>query len=122
LADRSFLISSASRSRGVGQPGNDLLGRHNPGESLARNGITALAGDPILQDDGTAADRQFPEALDNLLYPIRRSLDDPAKAKAYLDVAEKVLSNIATGKLGLPFLGRSDTRALVASADVHDPF
>jgi hypothetical protein len=26
------------------------------------------------------------EALSNLLYPIRRSLDDPAKTKTYLDI------------------------------------
>jgi hypothetical protein len=28
------------------------------------------------------------EALSNLLYLIRRSLDDPAKATTYLDIAE----------------------------------
>jgi hypothetical protein len=35
------------------------------------------------------------EALGNLLYLIRRSLDDPARAEAYLDVADKVLNDIA---------------------------
>jgi hypothetical protein len=39
------------------------------------------------------------EALSNLLYLIRRSLDDPAKAKTYLDIADKVLIDIAAKQL-----------------------
>jgi hypothetical protein len=35
------------------------------------------------------------EALTNPLYLIRRTLDDPARAEAYLDVADKVLADIA---------------------------
>jgi hypothetical protein len=35
------------------------------------------------------------EALSNLLYQIRRSLDDPAKATTYLDFADRVLIDIA---------------------------
>jgi hypothetical protein len=38
------------------------------------------------------------EALSNLLYLIRRSLDDPAKAKAYLDMADKVLIDMAANR------------------------
>jgi hypothetical protein len=34
------------------------------------------------------------EALSNLLYPFQRSLDDPAKAATYPDLAEKVLIGI----------------------------
>jgi hypothetical protein len=35
------------------------------------------------------------EALSNLLYLLRRSLDDPDKATTYLDLADKVLIDIA---------------------------
>jgi hypothetical protein len=35
------------------------------------------------------------EALRNLLYLIRRTLDDPARAEAYLDVADNVLAELA---------------------------
>jgi hypothetical protein len=35
------------------------------------------------------------EALSNLLYLIRQSLGDPARAEAYLDVADKVLAELA---------------------------
>jgi hypothetical protein len=35
------------------------------------------------------------ETLSNLLYWIRRSLDDPARAEAYLDVADQVLADLA---------------------------
>jgi hypothetical protein len=35
------------------------------------------------------------EALSNLLYLLRRSLDDPARAEAYLDVADNVLAELA---------------------------
>jgi hypothetical protein len=38
------------------------------------------------------------EALSNLLYLLRRSLDDPARAKAYLDVADQVLIDIADNR------------------------
>jgi hypothetical protein len=40
-----------------------------------------------------------PEVLSNLLYLIRRSLDDPAKATTYRDFADKVLIDIATDNL-----------------------
>jgi hypothetical protein len=42
------------------------------------------------------------EALSNLLYLVRRSLDDPARAKAYLDVADKVLADIAAARAHCP--------------------
>jgi hypothetical protein len=38
------------------------------------------------------------EALTNLLYLIRRTLDDPARAEAYLEVADKVLADIAASR------------------------
>jgi hypothetical protein len=55
------------------------------------------------------------EALSNLLYLIRRSLDDPTKAATYLDISDKVLIDIAANhsfrRTGLPdpdkALGRS---------------
>jgi hypothetical protein len=34
------------------------------------------------------------ETLSRLLYLLRRSLDDPAKAKTYLDIVDKVLIDI----------------------------
>jgi hypothetical protein len=45
-----------------------------------------LASDAILQHHGTPAVRPSLEALSKLLYLIRRSLDDPAKTKTYLDI------------------------------------
>jgi hypothetical protein len=39
------------------------------------------------------------EALSNLLYLARRLLDDPAKASTYLDVADKVLTDIRSSGL-----------------------
>jgi hypothetical protein len=38
------------------------------------------------------------EALSNLFYLLRRSLDDPAKATRYLDLADKVLIDIAANR------------------------
>jgi hypothetical protein len=38
------------------------------------------------------------EALTNLLYLIRRSLDDPARAGTYLDLADQVLIDIAASR------------------------
>jgi hypothetical protein len=38
------------------------------------------------------------KALSNLLYLLRRSLDEPARAEAYLDVADKVLTDIAANR------------------------
>ncbi len=65
---------------------------------LARNGIaTAAAGDVVLSS-AMATSHQLDtslEVLTNLLYWIRRSLDDPARAEAYLDVADQVLADIA---------------------------
>jgi hypothetical protein len=62
----------------------------------AKNGIaTAWAGDESYR---TMAAQQLDnalEALSNLLYLVRLSLDDPAKAKSYLDFADRVLMDIA---------------------------
>jgi hypothetical protein len=38
------------------------------------------------------------EGLSNLLYLIRRSLDDPAKATRYLDLADQLLVDIAASR------------------------
>jgi hypothetical protein len=60
---------------------------------LARNGIaTAAASDTVLSRTMALAAHQLDnslEALTNLLYLIRRTLDDHARAEAYLDVAGK---------------------------------
>jgi hypothetical protein len=72
------------------------LGLRHLARVAVRNGISNRVGrGPILQKH---ADRPSLEALGNLLYLIRRSLDDPAKAKAYLDVANKVLADIAANQ------------------------
>jgi hypothetical protein len=54
---------------------------------------TAVAIDAVLSMTMAAANQRdtSPEAFSNLLYLIRRSVDDPARAKAYLDVADQVL-------------------------------
>jgi hypothetical protein len=38
------------------------------------------------------------EALGNLLYLLRRSLDDPARATHYLDLADQVFINIVENR------------------------
>jgi hypothetical protein len=38
------------------------------------------------------------EALSNILYLLRRSLDDPAKATKYLDLADQLLVDIAASR------------------------
>jgi hypothetical protein len=60
---------------------------------------TALARDAVLLSMIMAAAHQLDslEALTNLLYLIRPTLDDPARAEAYLDVAGQVLADIAAG-------------------------
>jgi hypothetical protein len=69
-------------------------------QSLARNGIaTASASDTVLSRTMALSAHQLDislEALTDLLYLVRRPLDDPARVEAYLDVADKVLSDIAT--------------------------
>jgi hypothetical protein len=58
---------------------------------------TAAAGDAVpltIMAVGHQLDNSL-EALSNLLHLIRLSLDDPTRAEAYLDVADKVLADIA---------------------------
>jgi hypothetical protein len=45
------------------------------------------------------------ETLSSLLYLIRRSLEDPAKAKTYLDIVDKVLIDIAANRAPSPGSG-----------------
>jgi hypothetical protein len=61
------------------------------------------------------------EALTNLLYLIRRTLDDPARAEAYLDVADKVLLEIAASRppTGTVMAGHH-ANADGAGADTHE--
>jgi hypothetical protein len=61
---------------------------------------TAVAIDAVLSMTMAAANQRdtSPEAFSNLLYLIRRSVDDPARAKAYLDVADQVLIDIAANR------------------------
>jgi hypothetical protein len=48
------------------------------------------------------------EALTNLLHLIRRTLNDPARAEAYLDVIDKVLADIAANRRIAPQTGGVD--------------
>jgi hypothetical protein len=95
------------------QAGNDLLGRHHLARVAGRNRIaTALVGWwPILSRIMAAPDRldNSLDALSNLIYLFRRSLDDPAKATHYLDAADKVLVDIAAKRPLTP--ARSAARA-----------
>jgi hypothetical protein len=61
-------------------------------ESLARNGVaTATASDAVPLGTMAVAHQldSSLEALTNLFYLIRRSLDDPARAGTYLDLADR---------------------------------
>jgi hypothetical protein len=62
------------------------------------------------------------EALSNLVYLIRRSLDNPAKATHYLDFAEKVLADIAANRppTGTVMVGHHDANADWVGADTHE--
>jgi phosphoglycerate-specific signal transduction histidine kinase len=65
---------------------------------LARNGIATAAASHAVLSRTMAVAHQLDnslEALSNLLYLLRRSLDDPAKATTYLDLADRVLIDIA---------------------------
>jgi hypothetical protein len=42
------------------------------------------------------------EALTNLLYLIRRTLNDPARAEVYLDIVDKVLAELAANRAHCP--------------------
>jgi hypothetical protein len=65
-------------------------------ESLARYGVAVRPGRRRKPTGPWYRCRsKSPEILGNLLYLIRRSLDDPAKATLYLDLADKVLVDIA---------------------------
>jgi hypothetical protein len=59
-----------------------------------------VAIDAVLSMTMAAANQldTSPEAFSNLLYLIRRTLDDPAMAEAYLDVVDKVLADIAANR------------------------
>jgi hypothetical protein len=70
---------------------------------LASNGITtATASSAVpLRTMAHQLDNSL-EALSNLLYLLSRSLDDPAQAEAYFDVADKVLNDIADRRIAPP--------------------
>jgi hypothetical protein len=66
--------------------------------SLARNGnATEAACAPVITRTMGAPDQvdDSLKTLSNLLYLLRRSLDDPAKATKYHDLADQLLVDIA---------------------------
>jgi hypothetical protein len=61
---------------------------------------TATASSAVLLST-MATSHQFDsslEALSNILYLIRRSLNDPAKTTKYLDIADQLLVDIAASR------------------------
>jgi hypothetical protein len=65
--------------------------------SAARQLATAFAGSPIQIRMALSLSSSV-EILGNLLHLIRHSLGNPAEAGTYLDIAEKVLNEIASNR------------------------
>jgi hypothetical protein len=96
-AEESLLYAGAWPSR------QDLLESAPAPNSRWRE----MAWQPLRQE--TSYRRMAPEPIDNslealtnLLYLIRRTLNDPARAEAYLDVVDKVLADIAGARAHCP--------------------
>jgi hypothetical protein len=88
-----------------GQAGKTRVFGTTMREPLARNSIaTAAAGDVVLLRTMAGADQLDTslEALSNLLYLIRRTLNDPARSEACLNIVDKVLADIAANRTNQP--------------------
>jgi hypothetical protein len=74
--------------------GTDVLGK---GVYLWRSRATAFGGSPVEISMALSVNSSV-ETLGNLLHLIRHSLGNPAEAGTYLDIADKVLVEIASNR------------------------